>query len=315
MINLLYYTTLYYEVCKYIQELEPKALKYELVLEKIKAHERNCLKYKDNQDSQRGNNSTPSYNNLLLSAYLLNIGLVAEVHAIGVAKLMSEAIALLMASAKVLITSKPFVILKLQLWEWQAHLRSSLSTSNREVHPQGVTVAVVVQASKQGFKKKKTPKKQRKQRAYGVMFKNSVPSEVEATSGGRNDGNVLENSVLSGPVDEGMFNRFSCFVVNSKLAHSTNARSKPERLYTDTDPDHRSEIVTDVTIRVLGKAGTMMLKLRLTLEHNQVVYHCINLRLCSLIYVGMAHPRKRCWIIPIANLSHTVVVTLIAMAI
>ena len=91
---------------------------------------------------------------------LLNIGLVAEVHAIGVAKLMSEAIALLMASAKVLITSTPFVILKLQPWEWQAHLRSSLSTSNREGHPQGVTVAVVVQASKQGFKKKKMPKKQ-----------------------------------------------------------------------------------------------------------------------------------------------------------
>ena len=103
------------------------------------------------------------------------------------------------------------------------------------------------------------------------MFKNSVPSEVEATSGGGNDGNVLENSVLSGPVDEGMFNRFSCFAVNSKLPHSTNARCKPEGLYTDTDPDHRSEIITDVTIRVPGKAGTMMLKLRLTLEHNQVV--------------------------------------------
>ena len=29
-------------------------------------------------------------------------------------------------------------------------------------------------------------------------------------------------------------------------------------LYTDTDPDNRSEIITDVTIRVPGKAGTMM---------------------------------------------------------
>ena len=34
LINLLYHATVYYEVHKYIQELEPKVLKYELVLEK-----------------------------------------------------------------------------------------------------------------------------------------------------------------------------------------------------------------------------------------------------------------------------------------
>ena len=33
------------------------------------------------------------------------------------------------------------------------------------------------------------------------------------------------------------------------LAQSTKAKSKPsEGLYSDTDPDHRSEIITDVTI-------------------------------------------------------------------
>ena len=31
MIDLLYCATIYYEVCKYIQELEPDMLKYELV--------------------------------------------------------------------------------------------------------------------------------------------------------------------------------------------------------------------------------------------------------------------------------------------
>ena len=31
MIDLLYYATIYCEVCKYIQELEPNMLKYELV--------------------------------------------------------------------------------------------------------------------------------------------------------------------------------------------------------------------------------------------------------------------------------------------
>ena len=35
-----------------------------------------------------------------------------------------------------------------------------------------------------------------------------------------------------------------------------------EGLYTDTDPDDRSEIITDVTIRIPGKAGTMMMEVK-----------------------------------------------------
>ena len=60
-----------------------------------------------------------------------------------------------------------------------------------------------------------------------------------------------------------MYNRFSCFAVQSKMSQSTNAKSKPlEGLYTDTDPDDRSEIITDVTIRMPGKAGTMMMEVK-----------------------------------------------------
>ena len=112
--------------------------------------------------------------------------------------------------------------------------------------------------------KKKTPKKPPKQKAYAVMFKNSVPSELTTTSGGEreNHGKVSSKTVLSGP-EEGMYNRFSCFAVQSKLSQSTNAKSKPlEGLYTDTDPDNRSEIITDVTIRMPGKAGTMMMEVK-----------------------------------------------------
>ena len=48
-----------------------------------------------------------------------------------------------------------------------------------------------------------------------------------------------------------------------KWLKSTNAKSKPvEGLYTDTDPDARSEIITDVTIRMPGKAGTMMMEVK-----------------------------------------------------
>ena len=60
-----------------------------------------------------------------------------------------------------------------------------------------------------------------------------------------------------------MYNRFSCFAVHSKMSQSTNAKSKPlEGLYTDTDRDDRSEIITDITIRMPGKAGTMMMEVK-----------------------------------------------------
>ena len=113
--------------------------------------------------------------------------------------------------------------------------------------------------------KKRTPKKPPKQKAFEVTFKNSVPSGATATSGGeRENGKVShQKTVLSGPEEEGMYNRFSCFAVHSKMSQSTNAKSKPmEGLYTDTDPNNRSEIITDVTIRVPGKAGTMMMEVK-----------------------------------------------------
>ena len=47
MIDLLYHATIYYEICKFVQESEPAALMYEMVIEKAKAHEHNVLEYKD----------------------------------------------------------------------------------------------------------------------------------------------------------------------------------------------------------------------------------------------------------------------------
>ena len=102
-----------------------------------------------------------------------------------------------------------------------------------------------------------------------MTFKNSVPSGVTTTSGGerKNHGNVSSKMVLSGLEEEGTYNRFSCFAVHSKMSQSTNAKSKPvEGLYTDTDPDDRSEIITDITIRMPGKAGTMMMEVKVDPE-------------------------------------------------
>ena len=72
MIDLLYHATIYYEIRKFVQESEPAALTYELVIEKAKAHECNVLEYKDHQASHGGANSAPTYNNPLLSAHALS---------------------------------------------------------------------------------------------------------------------------------------------------------------------------------------------------------------------------------------------------
>ena len=72
MIYLLYHATIYYEIRKFVQESEPAALMYEMVIEKAKAHEHNVLEYKDHQASHGGANSAPSYNNPLLSAHALS---------------------------------------------------------------------------------------------------------------------------------------------------------------------------------------------------------------------------------------------------
>ena len=184
-----------------------------------------------------------------------------------VANLMSEATALRMGkpviNARVLIISKLCVIPRLQPRQHRA-LTKARSHSCRDMAPWG--------ASGQGkgggnhqHQKKKTPKKPPKQKAYAVTFKNSVPSEATTTSGGEreNHGKVSSKTVLSGPEEEGTYNRFSCFAVHSKMSQSTNAKSKPlEGLYTDADPDNRSEIITDITIRMPGKAGTMMMEVK-----------------------------------------------------
>ena len=272
MIDLLYHATIYYEIRKFVQEADPDALTYEMVIEKAKAHERNVLEYKDHQASHGGANSAPSYNNPLLSAHALSkqrrpsgrgnngqrCGKCGKSHergncpAYGKKCNRCKGINHFQAMCRSKVTAKTA----------QSPHRSTKPQPKRH----GSTGSY--NGGKGGGKqhqKKKTPKKLPKQKAYAVTMKNSVPSGVTTTSGGEreNKGNVSSKTVLSGPEEEGTYNRFSCFAVHSKMSQSTNAKSKPvEGLYTDTDPDDRSEIITDVTIRIPGKAGTMMMEVK-----------------------------------------------------
>ena len=146
MIDLLYHATIYYKIRKFVQESEPAALTYKMVIEKAKAHERNILEYKDHQASHGGANSAPSYNNPLLSAHALSkrrpsgCGNKANI----VANLMSEATALHMGrpvtNAKVLIIFKLCVVPRLQP-RWHRALIEARSHSCTDIVPRGATVA------------------------------------------------------------------------------------------------------------------------------------------------------------------------------
>ena len=273
MIDLLYHATIYYEIRKYIQESEPAALTYELVIEKAKAHEHNILEYKDHQASHAGANSAPSYNNPLLTAHALtkrrpsghsnnghHCGKCGKSHERGNCPMYGKSCNKCKGINHFQVVCHSKVTAKMA----QSPHRSKKSQLKRH----GSTGSYSSQGKGGGkcqHQKKKMPKKPPKQNAYEVTFKNSVLSEVTTTSGREreNHGKVSSKMVLSGPEEEGTYNRFSCFAVHSKMSQSTNAKSKPlEGLYTDTDPDKRSEIITDITIRMPGKAGTMIMEVK-----------------------------------------------------
>ena len=146
MIDLLYHATIYYEIRKFVQESDPTALMYEMVIEKAKAHERNVLQYKDHQASHGGANSAPSYNNPLLSAHALSKRWPSGRgnNVANVASLMSGAIVLRMGKlaigAKASIISKLSVIPRLQPRRDRA-LTEARSHSRPDVVPRGATMA------------------------------------------------------------------------------------------------------------------------------------------------------------------------------
>ena len=149
MIDLLYHATIYYEIRKFVQESDPTALMYEMVIEKAKAHEHNILEYKDHQASHGEANSAPSYNNPLLSAHALSkrrpsgrgnngqrCGKCGKSHERGNCPMYGK----LAIGAKASIISKPFVVPRLQPRQPRA-LTEARSHSRLDVVPRGATMA------------------------------------------------------------------------------------------------------------------------------------------------------------------------------
>ena len=156
MIDLLYHATIYYEICKFVQETDRNALTYEMVIEKAKAHERNVLEYKDHQASH-GEQTVrlPTTIHCYLLTHCLKDGPVAAVImanvVANVASLMSGATVLLMGSlaigAKASIISKLSVVQRLQPRRDRA-LTEARSHSRRDVVPRGATMAMAKEVAK-----------------------------------------------------------------------------------------------------------------------------------------------------------------------
>ena len=180
------------EICKYIQESEPAVLKYEMVIKKAKAHERNILEYKDHQVSHGGANSMPSYNNPLLTAHALTkrwpsghgnnghrCGKCGKSHERGNCPVYGKTC----NKCKGINHFQAVCCSKVTAKMVQSPHRSKKSqppqrhgsTESNSGHGKG--------GGKRQHFKKKMPKKPPKQNAYEVTFKNSVLSEVTTTSG------------------------------------------------------------------------------------------------------------------------------------
>ena len=127
--------------------------------------------------------------------------------------------------------------------------------------PQGATAAKAKEMATVNIRRRRPQRKPLKQKAYAVMFKNSVPSEVTTTSNGEREkqGKVSSKTVPSGPEEEG----FLALQFIVRCLKAPTLRVSPRRgCILKTDPDERSEIITDVTIRMPGKAGTMMMEVK-----------------------------------------------------
>ena len=148
MIDLLYHATIYYEIRKFVQESDPNALTYEMVIEKAKAHEHNVLEYKQTV-------RLPTIIHCYLLTHYPKDGPVAAVImanvVANVASPMSGATVLCMAKlaigAKASIISKLSVVQRLQPRRDRAHTEAR-SHSRLDVVPRGAIMAMAKEVAK-----------------------------------------------------------------------------------------------------------------------------------------------------------------------
>ena len=149
MIDLLYHATIYYEIRKFVQESEPAALTYEMVIERqrlmsVTFLSTKTIKLPTGEQTVRLPIITHCY---LLTHCLKDGPVAAEITAnvvANVASLMNGATVLRMGklaiSVRVLIISKQFVVQRLQPRRHRARTEAR-SHSRRDMVPRGAIVA------------------------------------------------------------------------------------------------------------------------------------------------------------------------------
>ena len=169
MIDLLYHATIYYEIRKFVQESEPAALTYELVIEKQR-----CMSVMSSSTKTikppMGEQTVhlPTIIHCYLLTHCLKDGPVATVImanvVANVANLMSEATAPCMGklatSARVLIISKLFVVPRLQP-RWHRTLTEARSHTCRDMVPWGATVAKAKEVATINTRRRRCPRSRR----------------------------------------------------------------------------------------------------------------------------------------------------------
>ena len=245
---------------------------YEMVIEKAKAHERNVLEYKDHQASHGGANSAPSYNNPLLSAHALSkrrpsgrgnngqrCGKCGKSHERGNCPAygktcnkcqginLFKAVCRSKVAAKTAQPSPKQEVTAAETWfhgelQWPRQRRWQPSTSEEEDPKEAAEAESVCSDDEK----------------LGPIRSNNYIWWRERES---------RYCIKDGPIRTGggkvRTTGFLALQFTVKCLKAPMLKSKPtEGLYTDTDPDDRSEIITDVTIRMPGKAGTMMMEVK-----------------------------------------------------
>ena len=169
MIDLLYHATIYYEIRKFVQESEPAALTYEMVIERqrlmsVMFLSTRTIKLPTGEQTVR----LPTIIHCYLLTHCLKDGPVAAVImaniVANVASLMSGAIVPRMGklaiSVRVLIISKLFVIPRLQP-RWHRALTEARSHSRRDMVPRGATMANAKEVATVNIRRRKHQRSRR----------------------------------------------------------------------------------------------------------------------------------------------------------
>ena len=160
------------------------------------------------------------------------------------------------------------------------------------------------------LKKGGKPQKPHKVASLTITRLLSGPSHPPKVMAPGSEGNVSKSAGITTPAHlpkvsgEHFVNTFACDALGGNGNEEFNDCNKTYKVYTDTDSDGKTEIITNLKCKLEGKAFEIEVKVDL----RQTVYHWVISGACSCSYaVRMAHPRRRPWKQPWHSLRHMMV--------